>query len=89
MAELGFNFLVYSPKDDPYHRMWWERLYPADKLAELEELARKARERGIRLCYALAPGLSIRYADPQSVERIAAKLGQLYAIGHPRFRVVF
>lgn len=89
MAELGFNYLVYSPKDDPYHRVWWERLYPAGKLAELEELATKARERGIRLCYALAPGLSIRYADPQSVERITAKLGQLYEIGIRDFGLFF
>lgn len=89
MRQMGFNYFVYSPKDDPYHRAWWERLYPAGKLDELAELAAKAREMGIRLCYALAPGLSIRYADPESVRKVCEKLGQLYDVGIRDFGLFF
>src|SRR5699024_8583997 len=32
------NAYVFAPKDDPYHREKWEKLYPEDELEELREL---------------------------------------------------
>ncbi|MPV36642.1 hypothetical protein GB881_06155 [Georgenia subflava] len=75
------NSYVYAPKDDPYHRQAWREPYPADELARLAELVEVARENRVRLVYALAPGLSMRFSGDADNERLHAKAAQLWDIG--------
>ena len=32
-AARGMNTYLYAPKDDPYHRKYWRRPYPARRVA--------------------------------------------------------
>lgn len=78
---VALNEYVYAPKDDPYHRDRWRDHYPPERLAELGELARAAREQDVRFVYALSPALTMRFADPAEHERLAAKAEQLWGAG--------
>ena len=78
---LGLDHYVYAPKDDPWHREEWREPYPADRLASLASLAAAAEQRGVRFVYAISPGLSMRYDDPEEHRTLAAKCRQLLGAG--------
>lgn len=44
------NTYVYAPKDDPYHRERWRDPYPSEKLAEIAELVKLARQKHGGVC---------------------------------------
>jgi hypothetical protein len=88
-ARAGFDTYVYAPKDDPYHRERWREPYPGPDLARLTELAAAARESGMRFVCALAPGLSMRYADGAEHDALAAKALQLADAGVTSFALLF
>jgi hyaluronoglucosaminidase len=81
LAELGMNVYVIAPKDDPLQRESWREPYPADEMARFGELARRGRERGVGIGFAISPGLSIRYADAGDVAALAEKLRAFAALG--------
>lgn len=81
LGERGCNTYVYAPKGDPLHRESWREPYPAEDLARFRELASAASQHGVRLIYALAPGLSYDAADAQDFDRLHAKLRSLLACG--------
>ncbi|BAS26271.1 protein O-GlcNAcase [Limnochorda pilosa] len=85
----GYNLYVYAPKDDPYHRAQWRSPYPPEKLAELAELAEEARSAGVAFCFAVSPGLSLRYADEGEVELLWRKLASLAEAGVRHFGLLF
>lgn len=89
LAGHGYNLYVYAPKDDPYHRERWREPYPAPLLAELKELAVRARSVGVAFCFAVSPGLSLRYSDAQEVERLWQKLVPLAEAGVTHFGLFF
>ncbi|KAA2262443.1 beta-N-acetylglucosaminidase [Solihabitans fulvus] len=80
-GSVKLNTFVYSPKDDPYLRERWRDPYPADQLDQLRELVDHAVANHVRLDYALSPGVSICYADPDDVRAVEAKFQSLYDIG--------
>jgi len=86
---LGLDHYVYAPKDDPWHREEWREPYPADRLASLASLAAAAEQRGVRFVYAISPGLSMRYDDPEEHRTLAAKCRQLLAAGIHSFALLF
>lgn len=88
-ARVGLNCFVYAPKDDPYHRERWREPYPAQQLAQLAELAARARALDVAFTYAIHPALSMRYADASDHAALAAKAGQLLEIGISSFGLLF
>lgn len=88
-ARVGLNAYVYAPKDDRYHRAAWREPYPATELAHIAELAAAARGSGIRFVYALAPALSMSFADDADHEALAAKAAQLRDAGVGEFALFF
>src|SRR5690606_40202652 len=84
LAGHGYNLYVYAPKDDPYHRERWREPYPPSQLNELRELAARARSVGVAFCFAVSPGLSLRYADDTELNRLWAKLEPLVQAGEGR-----
>lgn len=86
---LGLDRYVYAPKDDPWHREEWRDPYPAHRLAALAELAAEAEGHGVRFVYAIAPGLSMGYDDPQEHHALVAKCRQLLAAGIRSFALLF
>jgi hyaluronoglucosaminidase len=80
-GRFKLNTYVYAPKDDPYHRDDWRDLYPPDGLADLARLVETSQDNKVTFTFALAPGLSICYSDPDDLAALTAKLDSLYAIG--------
>ncbi|MFI9352193.1 beta-N-acetylglucosaminidase domain-containing protein [Streptomyces lydicus] len=81
------NLYVYSPKDDAYLRAKWRDPYPADRLAQIEELVDRARERHVEFTYALSPGLSVCYSSDADLTALTAKFRTLWDIGVRTFAV--
>ncbi|GAA4853477.1 beta-N-acetylglucosaminidase domain-containing protein [Saccharopolyspora rosea] len=80
-GDVKLNTYVYAPKDDPYHREKWREPYPADELAELQDLVEAATAHHVRFTFALSPGLSICYSDEQDWKALIGKLQSLYDLG--------
>ncbi|RPJ37957.1 MAG: hypothetical protein EHM21_17550, partial [Chloroflexi bacterium] len=81
MGRHGFNLYVYAPKNDRQQRaLWWEP-YPRQIMVQFIETVREARKAGVRFCYAISPGGSICYSDPQDFSRLISKLHDLFRAG--------
>ncbi|MEE8133704.1 MAG: protein O-GlcNAcase [Gemmatimonadales bacterium] len=81
MGRVGLDAYVYAPKDDPYHLARWREPYPADRLAELAEVATVARESGVQAHYAISPGGSMVYSDSTEYATLIAKLDAISTVG--------
>lgn len=88
MGRVGLNTYVYAPKDDPYHRERWRDPYPPERFGQLGELADTARAHGVRLWYAISPGLTIRYSDRDDYETLVAKLDTVATLGVRHFALL-
>ncbi len=88
-GENKLNTYVYAPKDDPYHRERWYEPYPEDELGELRELIEQAQRHHVKFTFALHPGTSLCFSDPEDVAQLQGKLQQLYDNGVRDFQVLF
>ncbi|MFD5872695.1 beta-N-acetylglucosaminidase domain-containing protein [Streptomyces sp. NPDC060322] len=86
-GDIKANTYIYTPKDDAYLREEWREPYPADELAELRALIEQATAHHVDFTYAVSPGLSICYSDPDDVSALKTKLGTLYDQGARSFYV--
>lgn len=86
-GDTKMNTYIYAPKDDPYHREQWREPYPADRLAELEELVARADRNHVDFTFALSPGVSICYSRESDYEALEAKLQEMYDIGVRSFNI--
>ncbi|MHB9756145.1 beta-N-acetylhexosaminidase family protein [Streptomyces sp. BYX5S] len=86
-GDVKANTYIYTPKDDTYLREKWRTPYPADKLADLRELIEAAATHHVDFTYAVSPGLSICYSDPDDVKALKEKVGSLYDQGARGFYV--
>jgi hyaluronoglucosaminidase len=78
IAAHGMRDYVYAPKDDPKHRAEWRTPYDGD---ELDGFARVAAEGGVRLGFAISPGLSIDAGSEDDRAALAAKVDQVLEVG--------
>lgn len=85
LADAGLGVYVYSPKDDPFTRRYWREPYPPAERAALAELVARANARGVRVSFALSPGLSMRYSDPGDIDAILAKFASVAELGVTSF----
>ncbi|ALG10651.1 beta-N-acetylglucosaminidase domain-containing protein [Kibdelosporangium phytohabitans] len=81
------NLYFYTPKDDPYLRAEWRLPYPADQLARLDELVKRAKANHVEFGYVLSPGLSICYSRESETDTLIAKFTSLYRLGVRMFVV--
>lgn len=86
-GRLKVNSFIYAPKDDPYHRDDWRRLFDKSREGQLTTLVEAARDRHIEFTYALAPGLSICYTSADDYDALTAKLRSMYDIGVRSFSI--
>ena len=63
MKSWGMNTYLYAPKDDLKHRLFWRELYSEREADDLRDLIRECRSKGLRLIYAIAPGLNLSYSS--------------------------
>jgi hyaluronoglucosaminidase len=74
----GMTHYVYAPKDDAKHRRDWRQPYGAEELTGFTRLVEAGT---LRVAFAIAPGLSIAYDDPDDRAALAAKVDPLVARG--------
>ncbi|OKJ72942.1 beta-N-acetylglucosaminidase domain-containing protein [Streptomyces sp. CB02460] len=86
-GEHKMNIYVYSPKDDDYLRAKWRDPYPADRLAQIKDLADRAALRHVEFTYALSPGLSVCYSSDTDVKALIDKFRTMWDIGVRTFAV--
>ncbi|WP_125706655.1 beta-N-acetylglucosaminidase domain-containing protein [Lacticaseibacillus daqingensis] len=87
MAAHRMNTYIYSAKDDSYLRDDWKALYPADKLAEIQDLVTAAKNDHIAFVFALSPGNDITYSSAADLATTIAKFDQLRAVGVTQFYI--
>ncbi len=81
MGESGMNYYVYAPKDDPYHRDKWRESYPPVEMAQLQQLVDQSKKYHVRFCFAISPGLSIKYSSQEDFNVLYNKLHSIYDMG--------
>ena len=79
--ECEFKLYIYAPKDDPFHRERWSEPYPQDQLAKLKALIETAKQNSINFCFAISPGLSIRYSLDEDFETLTKKVETVRKMG--------
>jgi hyaluronoglucosaminidase len=89
LGAQGMNAYVYAPKNDPLHRERWRELYGAGDVAGFARLARTGAACGVRLTYAIAPGLTYEAADAAEFGRLEAKLRQVLDCGATGIALLF
>src|SRR5436190_5889444 len=89
MKAWGMNSYLYAPKEDLKHRLFWREPYSATEAAELKDLIRDCRKKGLRFIYAIAPGLDLTYASRMDQARLRRKADQLVALGCRDFSIAF
>ncbi|UCH33953.1 MAG: beta-N-acetylglucosaminidase domain-containing protein [Armatimonadota bacterium] len=80
-----FNLYVYAPKDDPYHREKWREPYTGKALREFRQLVDAAARHGIRFCFAISPGLSMRYSSRADFTALCRKVDAMREMGVDSF----
>jgi len=76
-----FNTYVYAPKDDPFHRERWREPYAGKLLREFRQLVEAATRHGIRFCFAISPGLTMRYSSRSDFAALCRKIDAMREMG--------
>lgn len=85
-----FNFYLYAPKDDSLVTQDWERLYPQDKIKNLQKVLETCNQLGVSFCYGLNPDFIYKPgAVNKTALKINKKLSQLAQIGVSSFCLLF
>lgn len=77
-AARGLTDYMYAPKDDPKHRRAWREPYDAEEVVGFRSLVDQA---GVRIGFAISPGLSIDEASSSDRGALAAKVDQIVDLG--------
>ena len=59
MGKLKMDFYLYGPKEDPYHRVIWERKYPSEQEKILKDLVIQCKKNKLRPVFSLSPGMNL------------------------------
>src|SRR5213594_3231067 len=89
MKSWGMNTYLYAPKDDLKHRLFWREPYSESEAAELKELIRECRSKGLRFIYAIGPGLDLSYVSRKDMARLRRKADHLVDLGCRDFTLAF
>jgi hypothetical protein len=77
-AARGLTDYMYAPKDDPRHRDRWREPYDDDELAGFRALVDRA---GVRIGFAISPGLAMDEGSAADRAALAEKLAPLLGLG--------
>lgn len=77
----GMNAYVYAPKDDPLHRAEWRTPYPVEELECFGRLVSRAEAVGVRVAFAVSPGLTIDDAAADDRAALLAKCVRMLDLG--------
>lgn len=85
ISSQGYNFYLYGPKDDFYHRSKWRLPYPETAFKKLVELIKLCKQQNIIFSFAVSPGLSIKYSSDKDFSLLCHKFEAVYRQGVRHF----
>jgi beta-N-acetylglucosaminidase len=88
MGARGMNAYVYAPKSDPKHRDQWREPYSAAELADFARIAAVGRESGVRVYFAISPGITFDPSDAADLPRLEDKLASVHRTGVDGFALL-
>ena len=89
MGKLKMDFYIYGPKEDPYHRLNWQKLYPKKQCNELKALLRSSNKNKIKPVFALSPGMSMDAGSKDDIKSLQNKINQAKKLGFRHFAIFF
>jgi len=89
LSQLEMNLYIYGPKEDPYHRIKWSKLYPDQELQNFKHFKEEASRLGITPYFSLSPGLTYGQDDQLDLDNLKRKFSQLQAVGFTDFAIFF
>ena len=87
MGDLKMDFYIYGPKEDPYHRLNWQKLYPKKQCNELKAFLRSSNKNKIKPVFALSPGMSMDAGSKDDIKRLQSKINQAKKLGFRHFAI--
>ncbi|QKT05379.1 beta-N-acetylglucosaminidase domain-containing protein [Mycoplasma sp. OR1901] len=78
------NSYIFAPKDDPYHSVKWDELYPADEIEKMKKTVEAGHYAGVEFTWTVHPWINKTHAiDLQNdydgeVAKLKAKFKQMY-----------
>ena len=89
MGKLKMDFYLYGPKEDPYHRVLWEKPYPSKYEKVLEDFVKQSKKNKIRPVFAISPGLKGNKSTAHYRKFLAIKIKQAKRLGFEEFAIFF
>ena len=89
MGNLKMDFYIYGPKEDPYHRLNWQKPYPKKQSNELKAFLRSSIKNKIKPVFALSPGMSMDAGSTQDIKNLKNKINQAKKLGFRHFAIFF
>ena len=87
MGKLKMDFYLYGPKEDPYHRVIWEKPYPPKYENVLADFVKQSKKNKIRPVFAISPGLKGNKSTAHYRKFLAIKIKQAKRLGFEEFAI--
>ena len=89
MGRLNMDFYLYGPKEDPFHRVSWEKPYPVSKEKILKSFIKDSKRNSVTPVFALSPGMNITKFSNKYINSLTKKILQAKKIGFKDFAILF
>jgi len=89
MGKLNMDFYLYGPKEDPFHRVSWEKPYPVSKEKILKSFIKDSKRNSVTPVFALSPGMNITKFSNKYINSLTKKIVQAKKIGFKDFAILF
>ena len=89
MGQLNMDFYLYGPKEDRYHRIDWDKPYPAPEETNLKSFIRQSNKNSIKPIFAISPGLKLNKYSNKTKKSLIDKVTQARKIGFKDFAIFF
>ena len=89
MGKLNMDFYLYGPKEDPYHRVLWEKKYPLKEEKMLRELVCQCKKNKLKPVFSLSPGMKLIKFSSYQKRNLLSKIKQAKKIGFKDFAIFF
>ncbi len=81
LANLKFNFYLYSPKDDGYINLAWPTPYPMAELNYIKDLIAEATRQHMQVCWQIHCLWPVAFRNDADIQTIADKMSQVVERG--------
>jgi len=84
LTHLSFqsmNTYIYAPKEDPFHRLIWQKPYPSSRQKIMKQFVDYGKRIGVEVILSIAPGLSYDYLSDDDYKLLLKKIFSFVNMG--------